>query len=253
MIERFIRLSGLSLVVGLCLLAARPATAESVPSAGQASSHHHEHSTGAQQGTMPFRLPPSGLDPEEDVEYSRFMHHSSGMAMLILGAFVLADRLTAHRHRLLGFGIGGTWISFGLFLFVFSDLEAWPIGPAGFMESFSLPTAHEWIQHHLLSMIPMVLGVYMMLLGRKQSKPWWKYLAAGVAVLGGAALSIHQHLDHPGMDLVNLQHRVFALTSFFIGASLVLEENARFTWKGKMFLLPVGLLLLGIQLALYVE
>ena len=121
------------------------------------------------------------------------------------------------------------------------------------MESFSIPTAHEWIQHHLLSVIPMVLGVYMMLLGRKQSKPWWKYLAAGVAVLGGAGLSIHQHLDHPGMDLVNLQHRIFALTSFFIGASLVLEENARITWKAKLFLLPVGLVLLGIELALYVE
>ena len=253
MIGRFIGLSGLSLVLGLCLLTARPATAESVPSAGQASSHHHERSAGAQQGTVPFRLPPSGMDPEEDLEYSRFMHHSSGMAMLILGALVLADRLTAHRHRLLGFAIGGTWISFGLFLFVFSDLEAWPIGPAGFMESFSLSTAHEWIQHHLLSMIPMVLGIYMMLLGRKESKPWWKYLAAGVAVLGGAGLLIHQHLDHPGMDIVNLQHRFFALTSFFIGASLVLEEKAWFTWKAKLFLLPGGLLLFGIQLAVYVE
>jgi len=52
---------------------------------------------------------------------------------------------------------------------------------------------------------------------------------------------------------VNIQHRFFALTSFFIAASLVVEGNARFAWKGKPYLLPAGLLLLGIQLALYVE
>ena len=127
MIERFIRLSGLSLVLGLCLLAARPATAESVPSAGQASSHHHEHSTGAQQGTMPFRLPPSGLDPEEDVEYSRFMHHSSGMALLILGAFVLGDRLTAHSHRLLGLASVGPGSRSGCFC---SCSVTWRLGPS---------------------------------------------------------------------------------------------------------------------------
>jgi hypothetical protein len=199
------------------------------------------------------KLPASGLSPEEDLEYSRFMHHSSGVTVLVIGALLLLDRLTAHRHRLLRVISGLTWLMFGVFLFVFSDLEAWPIGPAGLIESFSLSTTHEWIQHHLLSMIPMVLGIYTMLFRWEQPRPLWSYLAAGIAMLGGAALLIHQHLDHPGIDFVNIQHRFFALTSFFIAASLVVEGGARFAWKGKPYLLPAGLLLLGIQLALYVE
>jgi putative copper resistance protein D len=193
------------------------------------------------------------MSPEEDLEYSRFMHHSSGMALLLIGALLLIDRWTAHRHRLLRAGVGGAWLVLGIFLFVFSDLEAWPIGPVGFMESFSLPTAHEWIQHHLLAMITMVLGIYTMLSRWKDPKPVWRYLAAGIAVLGGVGLMIHQHLDHPGFDFVNTQHRLFALTSFFIAASLALEGSARFAWKATPYLLPAGLLLLGIQLALYVE
>ena len=193
------------------------------------------------------------MNPEEDLEYSRFMHHSSGFGLLLIGALLLADRLTTHRHRLFRVGVGGAWLLLGMFLFVFSDLEAWPIGPAGFIESFSIPTAHEWIQHHLLAMIPMVLGVYTMLSPWKDPRPLWRYLAAGIAVLGGAGLLIHQHLDHPGLDVVNVQHRLFSLTSFFIGASLAVEGSRRLNWKAKPYLLPGGLLLLGIQLALYVE
>jgi hypothetical protein len=181
------------------------------------------------------------------------MHHSSGAAILIIAMLLFGDRVTGHRYRLLRVGSGLTWFALGLFLFVYSDLEAWPIGPAGFIESFSIPTADEWIQHHLLSMIPMVLGIYTMLYRWKESRPLWSYVMAGLATFGGVALLIHQHFDHPDLDFVNVQHRFFAMTTFLIAASLVVERSGRFAWKGKPYLLPAWLLLLGIQLALYVE
>lgn len=237
-------------VLWLCLFTGFLVPAGSIASDEQVSPHHHEHSMAVQHEP---RLPPSGLSPEEDLEYSRFMHHASGMTVLLIGLLLLLDRLSAHRYRLFRIGSGLTWVAMGVFLFVFSDLEAWPIGPAGFIESFSLPTADEWIQHHLLSMIPMMLGIYTMLSRWKESRSLWTYLAAGVAMFGGAALLIHQHLDHPDIDFVNIQHRFFALTSFFIAGSLAVEGSARFTWEGKPYLLPAGLLLLGVQLALYVE
>lgn len=263
--ERACHLDGTVLETGLsmrlfCLLpalwfwlcAVTPATADPTLVEEHVSSHH-QHSTSGADDSMAKKLPPSGLSPEEDLEYSRFMHHSSGVTVLIIATLLLIDRLTAYRNRLLRVGSGLTWFMFGLFLFVFSDLEAWPIGPAGFIESFSIPTAHEWIQHHLLSMIPMMLGIYTMLFCRKELRPLWSYLVATIAMLGGVTLLIHQHLDHPDVDFVNIQHRFFAMTTFFIAASLVMEGNTWFTWKGKSYLLPVGLLLLGLQLALYVE
>src|SRR5712692_8598591 len=185
---------------GLCLFTGPLATADSIASDEPASTHHHERSAATQHEPVYEKLPPSGLSPEEDLEYSRFMHHSSGVTVLVIGALLLLDRWTAHRHRLLRVGSGLTWLALGTFLFVFSDLEAWPIGPAGFVESFSLSTTHEWIQHHLLSMIPMALGIYTMLFRWKEPRPLWSYLAASIAMLGGAALLIHQHLDHPGID-----------------------------------------------------
>jgi len=247
------KLSFLFSALWLCLFTGPLAPPDSIAKDEPASPHHHERSAATQHEPVYEKLPPSGLSPEEDLEYSRFMHHSSGVTVLVIATLLLVDRLTAHRHRLLRVGSGLTWLLFGVFLFVFSDLEAWPIGPAGFIESFSLSTTHEWIQHHLLSMIPMVLGIYTMLYHWREPRPLWNYLAASIAMLGGTALLIHQHLDHPGIDFVNIQHRFFALTSFFIATSLVVEGSARFTWKGKPYLLPSGLLLLGIQLALYVE
>src|SRR5260370_41976678 len=217
------RLRSLFSAFRLCRCTGPPATAGSIPSDEPAYTHHHERSAGTQQEPVYEKLPPSGLSPEEDLEYSRFMHHSSGVTVLVIATLLLVDRLTAHRHRLLRVSSGLTWFMFGAFLFVFSDLEAWPIGPAGFIESFSLSTTHEWIQHHLLSMIPMVLGIYTMLFRWNEPRPLWMYLAASIAMLGGAALLIHQHLDHPGIDVVNIQHRFFALTSFFIATSLVVE------------------------------
>src|SRR5207245_11555169 len=99
-------------------------------------------------------------------------------------------------------------------------------------------------------MIPMVLGIYTMLYHWIQPRPLWNYLAASIAMLGGAAFLIHQHLDHRGIDVVNIQHRFFSLTCFFIAASVVLEGSASFAGRGKPSLLPGGLLLVGVHLAL---
>ncbi|HJT19669.1 MAG TPA: hypothetical protein VJ746_04315, partial [Nitrospira sp.] len=233
--------------------AALQITAGAASAEARVTPHEHESSAVTPHHSTSQKLPPSGLSPEEDLAYSRFMHHSSGAAVLIIGMLLLGDRMTGHRYRVLRFGSGLTWFALGLFLFIYSDLEAWPIGPAGFLESFSIPTADEWIQHHLLSMIPMVLGIYTILYRRKESRPLWSYVVAGLATLGGVALLIHQHFDHPDLDFVNIQHRFFAATTFFIAASLVAERSGRFTWNGKAYLLPAGLLLLGFQLAVYVE
>ncbi len=245
---------GALLCVGWLALAGGPLVgAEAVAPDPDAGSHHHNHGGSPSSAGVAGQLPVSGMDPEEDLAYSLFMHHAAGAGVLLVGGLLLADRFTAHRYRAFRAGIGAVWVGMGLFLFTFSDLEAWPIGPAGFLDSFSLPTAHEWIQHHVLSLIPVALGVATLVSPRREGSPVWKYLAAGLGVLGGAGLLIHQHLDHPGMDIVNLQHRFFALTSFFIAASLAVEAHPWIAWRAKPYLLPAGLLLLGAQLAFYVE
>ena len=193
---------------------------------------------------------PTGAD---DIAYSLFMHRSSGTAVIVLGGLVLTDRLTKQRYGALRVGIGVVWLVFGAHLFIRSDPEGWPVGPAGFMESFSMPTASEWVQHKLLSLIPVALGLWTLLSRRVPANAYWSYALGGVLALGGAGLLVHQHLDHQTMDLVNLQHRFMALTALLIAAFLASDGLSSLTWKAKPFLLPCGLIVLGLQLVMYVE
>ena len=58
---------------------------------------------------------------------------------------------------------------------------------------------------------------------------------------------------HPGFDMVNFQHRLFALSGMFVACGLLMERWGTITWKAKPFVVPLGILVLGIQLVLYVE
>jgi hypothetical protein len=55
------------------------------------------------------------------------------------------------------------------------------------------------------------------------------------------------------LDIVNLQHRFMAITSLFIAGSAMADGIARTTSWSRPFLLPSGLMLLGVQLVMYVE
>ena len=211
------------------------------------SMSHESHVAGQGQ------LSPTGMTADEEEAYSLFMHHSSGVALVLLGGLVLADRLTGRRYGAIRVGIGLVWVVFGAHLFIRSDPEGWPIGPAGLLESFSMPTAGEWMQHKLLSLIPLALGIWTFTPRYLLPNPYWTYALGGLMALGGGALLLHQHADHPEMDLVNLQHRFMALTALFIALGMLADGRKGRRWKVKPFLLPCGLILLGFQLALYVE
>lgn len=186
-------------------------------------------------------------------DYSMFMHHSSGFVLVTIALLLIIDRLRLYPHAATIILIGCTWLLFGVFLFIKSDPDEWPIS-LSFMESLHKPTTRsEWIQHKLLSLIPVLLGAYT-LSGRRGGKAMTRtYVAAGAALLGGIGLLIHQHWDHPEFDIVNFQHRLFALSAVVVAGGLLLERWGTITWKGKPFVVPLGILLLGVQLVLYVE
>jgi hypothetical protein len=220
-------------------------------SAASTESLHGDHAATVQQAGSH-----GGHDTEpakQENVYSLFMHHAAGVGLVLVSLFLLAYRLTEQRFAILRISIGATWFLLGVFLFIRSDPEGWPIGLAGFLESFTMPTRGEWIQHKVLSMIPMFMGIYTGRAHTQMPKVYWNYAAAGLALFGALALTTHQHLNHPGMDVVNLQHRLFAITALFIAGSLIIDSKRDLTWKFKPYMLPCGLLILGLQLAFYVE
>ncbi|BFU96120.1 MAG: hypothetical protein NTNFB02_28420 [Nitrospira sp.] len=180
------------------------------------------------------------------------MHHSSGLALLTIGLLLIVDRLQLCSHAVTTILIGCTWLLFGAFLLIKTEPDEWPTS-LSFMESFNKPTRSEWIQHKLLSLIPVLLGAYTLLAKRGGEAMTWTYVAAGATFLGGIGLLIHQHFEHPDFDMVNFQHRLFALSAMCVAGGLFVERSGTITWKAKRFIVPLGILVLGIQLVLYVE
>ena len=221
--------------------------ASAAASADVASQSDHTH------GTHGDVVSASQIPHLNGPEYSMFMHHSSGLVLMVIALLLMVDRLRLCPHAVTTVLIGSTWLLFGVFLFIKSDPDEWPIS-LSFMESWHRPvTRNEWIQHKLLSLIPILLGAYT-LSARRGGQPLIRtYAAAGAALLGGMGLLIHQHFDHPEFDVVNFQHRLFALTAMCVAGGLIIERLSTITWKAKPFVVPIAILLLGVQLMLYVE
>ena len=185
--------------------------------------------------------------------YSLFMHHAAGYFVFAIGILMAMDRATHSRQRLLPYAIGTTWILFGLFIFVRADPDGWPMG-SGFWDSWTMPTSVEWFQHKLLSLIPLLLALYVFrgrhTMGQDNDG---SYVAVGLAITGAVGLLSHQHLDHPDLDIVNIQHRFFAGTCLLIAFCLLQEARGRWIGNNKRLIFPTLLILLSLQLVWYTE
>ncbi|MDE3017434.1 MAG: hypothetical protein KGI53_00300 [Nitrospirota bacterium] len=196
-----------------------------------------------------------GVTREEEKAYSLFMHRSCGIIVALLGLLVLTDRLTQRRHGALRKGMGAIWLLMGVHIFLNADPTDWPLA-ATFMESYNRPGSSEWLQHKVLCLIPVAIGLYTMFVARRERpNPVAGYAMAAVLAFGGIALLYHEHEHSPGMDmgLIVRQHNLMAVTSIFIAAGWLADTLDRLAWKPKFVMVPVGLILLGLELAIYTE
>jgi hypothetical protein len=220
----------------------------------QAASQHDHHGSRAQPaGEM--ELTSNGMTPEEGKAYSLFMHRSSGWVLVALGLLLLGDRLTARRHSAFRVAMGAIWFLLGVHVMIRADPGGWPLSHLSFTESMTMPGSGEWIQHKLLSLIPMAFGVYTIASRHARPNPAQSLALAAAMFLGAAGLTIHEHMHEPGLDmgLIDVQHKIMAATSLLIASGSLVDGLDRVTWKPKHVVLPLGLVLLGIELALYIE
>jgi hypothetical protein len=250
-----------SLVVVLCL-ALWGGTAWAETAGREAAGHggHDSHQAavthgGHDGGSGDVALVRGGITREEERAYSLFMHRTCGIAVISLGVLILADRLTRRRYGFIRKGMGFIWLLMGVHIFFNADPTDWPVA-ASFTEGYSRAGSGEWMQHKLLSLVPMAIGLYTMFSAPKlQSNPVVSYGLAGVLAVAGLGLLFHEHEHSPGMDmaLIVKQHNVMAVTALLIAAGWLADALDRLAWKPKLFVVPVGLILLGLELALYTE
>jgi hypothetical protein len=134
------------------------------------------------------------VDPLALAEQSRyFLYHAPSLRSGARGDRCVGARGSGdRRYRAIQSGMGAIWLGLGIHILMNADPTHWPIA-ADFMESFSKPAADKWVQHKLLSLIPVGLGLFLMVVQYRTPKPFQSFLSTGVMALGGLGLLIHMH------------------------------------------------------------
>jgi copper resistance protein D len=177
--------------------------------------------------------------------WSEYNHHWAGMFVATMGLLAILERagVRAARHWPL------VLLGLAAFLFVRNDPRAWPLGPAGFWESLTLP---DVLQHRTFVVVVVAFGVFewMVRTGRLGERPW-AYVFPLVCAVGGALLLTHSHAMFNLKEefLTEVTHAPLGILGAFAGWGRWLElrlpqAGAGPAWAWRACLTAVGLLLL---------
>jgi hypothetical protein len=234
-------LSLFSLLLPLSLSAALAQYAgQDVALAG--SPHQHEHSAAAR-----WEGSPAGI------AFSEFNHHFSAIFILVMGG---AELLGAFGIPV-GLLMPAAMFLSGVYLLIWSDHDAWPIGSLSVVQTF-LGGDSEMAQHKLFGVLSLYVGIMegVRRIGWLQH-PGWRIPLPAFAILGGALLLLHSHGAHPDVHKIALQHMVMGGMAVAAGISKFAADwkqaahaTTRKRW-GVMW--SAFIMLIGLQLLIYSE
>src|SRR5262245_38375780 len=191
------------------------------------------------------------------IAYSEFNHHLSGILVLIIGLSEVRQALAMPFWAWTRFLLPGALLTVGSFLLIWSDHNAWPIGPMSFIQTF-FGSDSEIFQHKSYGLLSVAVGMIELLRRLERiGHTMWATPLPVFAITGGLMLFSHSHGLHPSADKIAMDHAVMGTMAVTAGASKLLSDwirspsNAR---SSKWELLWAGLLtLIGIQLLIYSE
>lgn len=207
----------------------------------------HEH---APQAYVPGEgvVPPRNA---EDIAWSEYNHHWSGILVLAIGVLALLERTGrarwARHWPLLFLALAG-------FLLIRSDPEVWPLGDVGFFASFRDP---EVVQHRIFVVLIAAFALFEWRvraggLGRSRAALVFPLITA----TGGALLLTHSHAISNVKEqlLIEITHVPLALAGVTAGWARWLELRldgrlqrvAAWVW-------PIAFLVVGALLLMYRE
>jgi putative copper resistance protein D len=220
---------------------------------------HHHHSAGATASSS-WEGSPQGI------AYSETNHHLAGILVLLIGFSELRQALglqvLAWTRVLLPLSL----ITAGVFLLIWSDHEAWPIGSLSLAQTLSGQDP-EMLQHKTYGILALAVGVIELLrrLGPMRHSTWAVPLPL-FAIVGGLMLFSHTHGDHPAAHKIQLHHMVMGLLAVTAGSSKLVSGWRRPAQRNRLGgavpansasgweLAWAGLILLiGVQLLFYSE
>jgi hypothetical protein len=247
-------LSALSLVVLLAVLipggweanAQHPASDHNdVHQTAVTPEHQGTHAAGGWEGSV------------EGIAYSEFNHHLAGLFTLLLGLAELGRAARPQSPVWTRLVLPGALAAVGVFLLVWSDHEAWPVGSLSFRETF-FGEDHEILQHKLYGVL--AAGVATSEILRRFGwvrHPVWAIPLPLFAVIGGLMLFAHSHGAHPAAHKIALHHAVMGTMAVSAGVSKSvggwIAASPSRSARGWELLWGGLIVLIGLQLLVYSE
>jgi putative copper resistance protein D len=185
------------------------------------------------------------------------------MAVILVG---LSEWRTALGWQVLAWSrwlLPASLLGAGIFLLIWSDHLAWPIGSWTLAETLSGKDP-EMLQHKIFGILALAVGtVEWFLRTGKLSHLFWRALLPGFALVGGLMLFIHMHGPHPAGHHIQVHHHVMGTLAlagglaWFAGefvpqthlsprTSAQLRSALKITWA--LFVVTIG-----VQLLFYSE
>ncbi len=189
--------------------------------------------------------------------YSEFNHRFVGLFVLLFGLGELGHVL---RYRLPGWirlVLPSALAVIGPYLLIWSDHEAWPIGPLTFLQTFSGQDP-EIFQHKFYGVFGSIAAVSETLRRTGWARhPVWAAPLFILGLVGSLLLFFHSHAHHPGDHMITWHHTL--LGTFGIGAAV---SNAMVSWASSASDQTVNrwegawsafVIVMGVQLLVYNE
>ena len=194
---------------------------------------------------------------EQGIAYSEANHHIAGLMVILMGLAELSHVLRLSTLQWARFLLPSALLSAGLFLMVWSDHDAWPIGSLSFADTFG-GADHEILQHKIYGILALTVGSVELFrrLGRIGHKAWASPLPL-MAIVGGLMLFGHSHGFHPSAQKIAMHHAIMGTMAVTAGSSKLLSAwlggKEASTSTRSEWLWVALILLIGMQLLLYTE
>jgi hypothetical protein len=219
------------------------------------SHHHHSASPSLWEGSA------------EGIAYSEANHHLAGILVLLIGLSELRQALGLHVLAWTRLLLPFSFMTAGIFLLIWSDHDAWPIGSLTLAKTLSGQDP-EMIQHKTYGVLALAVGAIELMrrLGPMRRSTWAIPLPL-FAIIGGLMLFGHSHGDHPAAHKIQLHHTIMGLLAITAGSSKLVSARWRkpLQWGRHGDTVPVVLgtwwefawailvLAIGVQLLFYSE
>ena len=185
-----------------------------------------------------------------EAAYSTLNHRVSGAMLLLIALLTWWQRRHARRFPWSVLS-APVWMAFSVYLFFSGDPEAWPLGPGTLAEAVADGVV---VQHKLLAVIPMLIGIIEVLRGAGWLRsPRWLVAFPVLALLGGGAMFIHTHDGGFHLDQRFLHHALMGATALAGGVALLVARGTRAGRAVLAVAWPMLLTVVSLLLLIYSE